>query len=243
MENREKATAKAVRPASAAESASLAMRARILGLLGEAHVKRKEFEPALEKLREKLPIHEALEDHDASAATHLQMGHVFRLMDCSPRAGEQYRIALALGRQHGLKGKVSESLLNLGMMFYFQKETEQAQEYFQNAVSEVRESGPLPLLGRTLMHLGNLFRKEGTNKKADSCYAEAIKAFKAMGDEYNLGLALANRALLCFAQDDEEGGRALVKEAFERLFFAGAPSEIHLFKATLAAIYKVHILG
>ena len=239
MDEREKTQVQSTASQRNADARANAVRARILGLAGEALVKRKEFEPALEKFRERLAIHQAAEDFDGAAGTHMQMGHVFRLMDSSPRAAEQYRIALALGRQHDLKHRISESFLNLAMMFYFQKETEQSQEYFQNAISEIRNAGPSPLLGRALMHFGNLYRKEGTNKKAEQCFSEAVKVFKALGDEYNLGLALANRALLCLAQNEEDQGKAMMREAFSRLFFAGAPSEIHLFKATLEAVYKV----
>jgi tetratricopeptide (TPR) repeat protein len=239
MEIREKTPGKAARPDPPADPAAHALKARALGLVVEARIRRKEFELALEALRDQLAIHEALGDPGAVAAAHLLMGHVFRLMDSSPRAAEQYRIALALGRQHNLKARAAESLLHLGMMFYFQKESDQAQEYFQNAVAELKDGGPSPLLGRTLLHFGNLFRKEGANKKADHYYAEAVKVFRALGDEYNLGLTLANRALLCLAQNDEDTGKTLLKDGFERLFFAGAQSEIQLFKATLEAVYKL----
>lgn len=243
MSEREKSAVQAAGSPRGADARANAVRARILGLAGEALVKRKEFEAALERFREKLAIHQAAEDFDGAAATHMQIGHVYRLMDSSPRAAEQYRIALALGRHHDLKPRISESFLNLAMMFYFQKETEQSQEYFQNAISEIRSAGPCPLLGRALMHFGNLYRKEGTNKKAEQCFSEAIKVFKSLGDEYNLGLALANRALLCLAQNEEDQGKAMMREAFDRLFFAGALSEIHLFKATLESVYRVKHLA
>ena len=36
-----------------------------------------------------------------------------------------------------------------------------------------------------------------------------------------------------------EPGQELIREAFDRFFFAGAESEIHLFKATLETVYGI----
>lgn len=217
------------------------IRAKILGLFGGLLIRKGEIEPAIDKFRERLDILEDEKAWDDLVCTLHDIGHAFRLLNNPGRASEQYRKALALSRQHGLKHRIGEGLSHIAMVFFFQKEMEQAQEYFHAAISELKETGDSPLLGRTLMHLANVHRKDGNEKKAEQYYNEAAKVLRSVGDEYNLGIALANQGLLWIAQEEEEKGRAFVTEAFERLSYAGGQPEIQLFKATLSAIYGIEI--
>ncbi|GEM_PF-3490226 len=218
---------------------ALRLRGRILGLMGEALGRQGDFDLALGRLKERLALCEDLLDWDSVAQAHMQMGHAYLLLNNAVQASDQYRKALVVSRQYGLRERIGESLNHIASICYFQKDLDQAMEYFHAALSELRDQGASPLLGQTLMQIANIYRKEGASKKAEKYYAEAEKVLKTVGDEYVLGMTLANRALLAFAQEDEERGLDLIRESFDRLFYAGAESEIHLFKATLETVYGI----
>ncbi|MHC5037000.1 MAG: tetratricopeptide repeat protein [Planctomycetota bacterium] len=218
-------------------------RSKILGLLGDLFIRRGEVDLALGLLREKLVLCEEMVNWDAFVETQLMLGHAYRMQSSFGQASDHYRKALAVSRQHGLKMRIGEALNNIATTYFFQKEIEKALEYFQASLVELRDNGVSSLLGRTLMHIGNIHRKEEENKKAERFYTEAEKVLKEVGDEYNLGMTLANHALLSFSQDDEDSGRTYIREAFERLFFSHADSEIQLFKATLETVYGIRDLN
>jgi tetratricopeptide (TPR) repeat protein len=211
----------------------------MLGLLGRLFIERGDFEMSLGAFRDRFTLCEQIKDWDGVADALLWMGHALRLLNDNNAASDRYRKALALSRQHHLRERIGESLNHIGMSYYFQRELDKALEYFLASANELRDNGASLLLGQTLMHIGNIYRKVEETKKAEKYYNDAIKVSKGVGDEYNVGMTLANRALLSFSQDDTDGGKAFLREAFERLRFAGARSEIHLFKATLQTVYGI----
>ncbi|MHC4598522.1 MAG: tetratricopeptide repeat protein [Planctomycetota bacterium] len=219
------------------------LRARMLGLLGRLFIERSDFVMSLGILRDRFTLCNQIKDWDGAADSLLWMGHAYRLLNENNRASDRYRKALALSRQHHLRERIGESLNHIGMSYYFQRELDKALEYFLASANELRDNGASILLGQTLMHIGNIYRKVEEAKKAEKYYSEAVKVSKGVGDEYNLGMTLANRALLSFSLDDENGGKAYIREAFERLRFAGALPEIHLFKASLQTLYGIKKLN
>jgi len=219
----------------------IVLRSRILGLMGDLMMRRGDFERALGYLQDRITLCELAHDWNELANTYLLKGHAFRMLNNLRRASDEFRKALAVSRVHGLRSKVADSLNHIATLFYFQREFEKALEYNHASLAELKDNGRTPLLGRTLMQVGNIHRKLEENKKAERFFSEALKVFRELGDEYNIGMTLANRALLLFAQDDEGAGRTQIRESFERLFFAGAQSEIQLFRATIETVYSVCI--
>jgi tetratricopeptide (TPR) repeat protein len=215
----------------------------MLGLLARLHIERGDFERSLGVLQDRFLICDQIKDWDGVVDSLLWMGHAFRLLNDNNRATDRYRKALTLSRQHHLRERIGESLNHLGMSYYFQKELDKSLEYFLASATELRDNGASFLLGQTLMHIGNIYRKVDEGKKAEKYYTEAVKVSKGVGDEYNLGMTLANRAILCFSQNAAEAGRAFAREAFERLRFAGASSEVHLFKASIQALFGIKKVG
>lgn len=230
-----------MKPVTPNPSDIMKLRSKTLALLGDLHMQQGDYEAALGFLRDRLALCESAQKWDDAVATHLNMGHAHRMLNNLARSSDEFRKALTLSRAHQLRERIPECLNSIATLFYFQKEQEKALEYYQASLTELRDNGKSPLLARTLMQVGNIHRKLDEYKKADRCYAEASRIFKDLGDEYNLGMTLTNRALLCFAQDEEEPGRAYLREGFERLFYAGAGSEIQLFKATLETVYGIRV--
>ena len=226
-------------PPKAPEDQTLDLRSKILDLMGNLLMNRGDYEMALGYFRDRLTLCETALDWDALVETHLLMGHAYRMLNNLDKASDEYRLALAAGRQYDLKNRIGESLNNIASILYFQKELDKALEYYQAALTTLRENGRTALLGRTLMQIGNVHRKMEENKKSDRNYTEALKIFRELGDEYNMGMTLANRALLHFSLDEEDTAFSLIRDAFERLFYAGAHSEIQLFKATLETNFGI----
>lgn len=219
------------------------VRARMLGLLGRLNIARGDFELSLNALQDRLSICETIKDWDGFVNTLIWIGHTYRLLNDTPRASDQYRKALSVSRQHKLRERIGESLNHIAMTYYYDKQMEKALEYFSASVAELRENRASALLGQTLMHIGNIHRKAEETKKADKYFVEAIKVLKEVGDEYNLGMALASRALLSFSQDENSAGKTQMREAVDRLRFAGAHSEIHILMATLETVYGIKKLN
>jgi tetratricopeptide (TPR) repeat protein len=117
---------------------------------------------------------------------------------------------LALARELGETGRVSQALQFLGMASLGQRELAIAREYLEEALELARQIGNKRELAAAINGLAQLHRVEGALDAAEPLYEQVLGLAREVGDRESIAIALLNLAMVAI-------GRGLFPRARENL--------------------------
>ncbi len=181
--------------ASAAGKDHLAGRIDLLIMLARLHVKKSDFEQAIERADEALALARDINNLDSEANI---LGVKISALQPQARFEEAIQCfdrLLQISRELDDQDRVAESLKNMGVAYSRQGDYDQAMELYQEALGIAVRREDLSLQAACLANLGNVNFYRGEPELASQNYEQALKLAEQIGSQdlvarqrLNLGL-------------------------------------------------------
>lgn len=194
------------RPDTAAEDAVPAVvRARALYGAGDLALWQGDFDRAMLRLEQSLPLARAAGDRGLVVDTLNRIGVTTIQQGNSELATPRFEESLALARELGDVTRLLAPLNNLGEVAYIQGDLDRATTYYEEALAYSRRVGDRRV-HIMLGNLGNVARRQGNPMKAEALYRESLEFAQALGDPRSIAECLESMAMARAMAHD--GGRA-----------------------------------
>ncbi len=145
--------------------------ARVLGQLGQAHLRSGRFERSLEFYRRQLELSRSLGESAGIADAQCSMGEAFLGLHRAEDAREPLRECIVLCEDLGLSSLKARSYHAFALTLNFMADYLEAREYYEKCLELCRELGYLEMEIGALSNYSNLCLIEGNVKRAGTLHA------------------------------------------------------------------------
>lgn len=145
---------------------------------------------------------------------------------------------LADGSTVADKKSISNTLNNIGFVYYNLNENEKAMEYFQKVYQLRKEIGYEKRLASVLMKIAHVKKKTGKYDEAVEYYNEAIKYANKFKDDYTINLIYPSLAYTYYRMGEYYKSRDLYKKSIDLSIKLNLPDNVAVSHMGLANVYR-----
>ncbi len=182
-------------------------------LLGVAHRRKAEYEPALNYFLKAQKLYESVHDQFGAASCMMNIANVYSDKGNKPKALEYYYKAIEVYEEIGSKDDVSNLLSNIGLIYADDGDEAKALEIYLEALKLKDETGTRAGLGTLLGNIANIYSDKEEYPKAMHYYFRALQVDRETGDRNNEGIVLGNVGHAYVQQGDVILGIRYLREA------------------------------
>jgi len=211
--------------------------ARVLWQMGGLEIMSGNTEAAFDPLNKGLSLAVQTDNQGVKALTLHALGVAYRLVNKPDEAMRNYRDAMVINRQLGLKRNLAGNLTEMAVVQNTQGKVDAALSDYAQAIALQRQIGMKKEVGDALIDMGAAYQAKGDLDKALQNYRESLQIQRDAGDENYEALCLSNIGGVYSAKGDTANAITYLQQALqlrEKLNDAGSLAE------TLAALAGVY---
>ena len=182
---------------------------------GRLAIKSGKAQASLDPLNRALSLSVQLDNPEQKAATLMQLGTAYRMLNKPEEALRNYQEALAIRRQLGQKDGIASSLNGMATIQAALGKNKDALANFQEALQIRRDIGDKSGLGSTLIDMGNLLDDLGDHDQALRMYKESLQVQRDLSDEQTQASCLNNIGAVYFEKGQYEDARTYYQQALQ----------------------------
>ncbi len=152
--------------------------------IGNANLRRGDFQEALTHLQHALQHFEDAENAEGIASIYNNIGVIYKNWGDYEKAAIFYHKALEIKEKNKApKGSIANSYNNIGILYFFQENYPKALEYIQIAETTNRECGNINALADNYNNIALIHNREGRNDEALKYLNESLEIKRELGDK------------------------------------------------------------
>jgi CHAT domain-containing protein/Tfp pilus assembly protein PilF len=163
-----------------------------LNLMAWVHWRVNEYQEAISRYEEALPLYRALGDRKNEAELLGSIGFTYRYLDELQKALDYYNQSLAIQQEMGDRGGVAKMFGNIAVIYYRLGEHQREMDYLQRALAIWRELGDTSGEAVVLNNMGASYRALGEAQKALEHFNGALKLWRDLEDRDGVALSMNN---------------------------------------------------
>ncbi|HEY4722549.1 MAG TPA: tetratricopeptide repeat protein [Anaerolineae bacterium] len=214
------------------------IRAELLRLIGNTHLKVGAYEQALEYAARSLATSQATEDHSNIAAAHLDMGWAcFRLVRMA-EASEHFNVSRQIGQELKAPLLLAKVYAGVGMVAWKTGRLDEARARLEDSLRIYRDHHDRTGEADTMGNLGLLYGEMGGLERQMLYYQQALEIQESIGDVDGLRIAFNNLGYLYYSKGDYDQAATYYNQLVHLAHDTGHQPMLSIAYAGLADAYR-----